>query len=482
MNRNSLKTTLIILLISCLYSVAVTFRSNTLVNAHPSILIVGPNEIFKSIQEAINNASPGDTVLVRSWIYKEKIVINKSIILIGENRENTIIDGGGLGNVISIIQSSDVTIRGFTIKNSDPIVGCGIYIENSKNITIDYNNVELNYVGVQVIFSSQNQIFGNTISLNYVGIQLISSGGNTIHGNMIRNNSYGINFFVSIGNMVHENIISGNYRGAYIYLNSYNNVFYHNNFITNRYNVYAERANIWSVGGEGNYWDDYIGKDLNKDGVGDSPYNITSENVDYYPLMGMFYKFTVFCNGKFHDVAIISNSTVFNFTFKIQAETKARIILFNVSSSIYSACFSRIAVPKALMKSIHAVLVNDYEVNATLLNIEDSANIRLYVEHSGACSVKIVYSELLDQYYELLESVNMLIEKLDMLNTTLDNLLEDYDELQSKFNDIGSLYQNFRSLIYIFAATTTIFVLTTIYFSKKTHEKAVKARLQRETD
>jgi nitrous oxidase accessory protein len=59
---------------------------------------------------------------------------------------------------------------------------------------------------------------------------------------------------------------------------SNNNVFYHNNFVGNIYNVYAEQtANIWCYNGEGNYWDDYEGEDLDKDGIGNTPYVITGK-------------------------------------------------------------------------------------------------------------------------------------------------------------------------------------------------------------
>ena len=216
-------------------------------------------------------------------------------------------------------------------------------------------------------------------------------------------------------------------------------------------------------------------------------------------------------SGDVHFVAIISNSTILNFTFKTLAETKARVILWNTSSDGGPASFSRVVIPKTLMKRIHAVLVNDGEVNATFLNVEDAANIYLYTEHSGNCSIKIVYSELLDWFYQLLSdyaelldkyrslnesysellelnarflefnaSINVLIQTLNMLNATLCNLLKSYGELQEAFNYINSSYQNqtqnFRGLIYIFAATTAIFILTTIYFSKKAHERIAESR------
>jgi len=506
--------------------------------AAPSTLIVRNGE---SIQEAINNASSGDIIYVLSGTYQENIVINKSITLIGENRENTIIDGGGIGNVISI-QFSDVNISGFTIQNGDPSRGCGIYAERARNVVISNNNIKTNYVGIRMASSSWNSMRENTISGNYIGIQLIYSGGNAIYRNVVSNNYYGIDFFYySINNVIYENILSGNNWGISCSWYSDNNVFYHNNFIDNNHDVYTEETkNTWSVSGEGNYWDDYSGKDLNKDGVGDFPYNITGENVDYYPLMGMFYKFIVHFSGNIHDVAIISNSTILNFTFKTVAETKARVILFNASSNGGSVSFSRVSIPKGLMANIHAVLINEEEVNATLLNVGDVENFYLYIEHFGNCSVKIVYSELLDWYHQLLcdysdmleryrglnesysvllgsyyqllsnysdlldkyrglnesyselvelnerflefnASVNVLAEKLDALNATLYNLLKDYGKLQDEFNDVSSSYQNqaqnFRSLIYIFIVTTTIFVLTTIYFSKKAHEKVAKSKV-----
>ncbi|MEM3728513.1 MAG: NosD domain-containing protein [Candidatus Bathyarchaeia archaeon] len=416
-----------------------------LTNASSTTLIV-PDD-FDSIQDAINNASQGAIIYVRSGTYPENILINKSITLIGENRENTIIDGGGVGNVISI-QASNVNISGFTIRNSDPHVGCGIYADRVRNIVISNNKVESNNIGIQITFSSQNQICGNTISKNYFGIQLIYSSGNTICRNDFKDNSDGIDiYYYSFNNTIYENTFSSNDWGIYIW-NSDNNVFYHNNFINNNYNVYAEQTtNTWSVDGEGNYWDDYNGKDLNKDGIGDLPYNIAEGNIDYYPLMGMFHKFIALFSGNINYVVIISNSTILDFTFKMMAETKARVILFNASGDGGSASFSRVVIPKALMKSIHAVLVNEEEVNVTLLNVEDMEHFYLYIEHSSGCSIKIVYSELLDWYYQLLEkyhvlneSYSELLNRYRSLNESYSVLLDGYSQLLSDYSELLSKY------------------------------------------
>ena len=50
------------------------------------------SEEFTSIQEAINASSNADTVFVKNGTYIENIVINKSIKLVGESKEGTIID------------------------------------------------------------------------------------------------------------------------------------------------------------------------------------------------------------------------------------------------------------------------------------------------------------------------------------------------------------------------------------------------------
>src|SRR4030042_2566389 len=55
----------------------------------------GPNN-YSRIQDAIDNASNGDTVYVFNGTYYERLAIYSEINLIGENRDNTIIDANDL--------------------------------------------------------------------------------------------------------------------------------------------------------------------------------------------------------------------------------------------------------------------------------------------------------------------------------------------------------------------------------------------------
>lgn len=474
------KTTLTLFLVLCIYSATILKSNRVLVNASPSLIKV-PDD-YPTIQEAINKAYSGDIVFVRNGTYKENIVINKSIKLVGENRENTIIDGGAKNNTISI-KASSVTITGFTINNSYPKTGCGIYVERFGNVAIYNNKVVNNGIGVQTTFSSGNQIYDNIISANYIGIQLIYSSSNNIYKNTITGNAVGMDiYFYSIGNVIHENIISNNHRSIDISFYSSNNIFYYNNFINNSYKVYAETSNMWSYGDGGNYWDDYGGWDLNKDGIGDTPYNISERNIDRYPLMGRFNAFDIAFKGEKYNVAIISNSTILNFAFEASVKYKTRVIRFNASNINGFAGFSRIIIPKELMGNIHAVLTNNEENNATFLNTTDIKNFHLYVEYSGNCSTEIIYFELLDIYYQLLgelnglnSTYNVVVEKFNTLNETLQNLLKDYVNLQKELQNMNVYYQNqaqnLKGLTYIFAAMAAIFIAVTIYLSKLAHEK-----------
>ncbi|MHA2367036.1 MAG: hypothetical protein ACXAC7_23995, partial [Candidatus Hodarchaeales archaeon] len=52
----------------------------------------GPDN-YSSIQGAVNAAQDGDTIFVYSGVYFENVLIPKTVTLIGEDKETTIIDG-----------------------------------------------------------------------------------------------------------------------------------------------------------------------------------------------------------------------------------------------------------------------------------------------------------------------------------------------------------------------------------------------------
>jgi len=243
----------------------------------------GPNNYTK-IQDAIDNASVGDTVFVYHGIYPEYIIITKEMNLVGETREQTIIIGSYSNNIIRI-KANNVKIMCFTIKNGQ----IGIYVVDSSNFTIIQNSIVDNWEGIGILNSSFGLVSSNIIRNNdFEGINPVSSTQITISGNLIENSIEGIFLSSSSSNVIYGNTIRDHIYGFEAGQSSDNNKIYHNNLYVNEQNAKDACTNTWddSYPSGGNYFDDYTGTDNNGDGIGDTPYSIPGgSNNDRYPLM-----------------------------------------------------------------------------------------------------------------------------------------------------------------------------------------------------
>jgi parallel beta-helix repeat protein len=209
----------------------------------------------RTIQEGVNNASAGDTVFVFVGTYHENIVVDKSIVLIGEDRDTTIIDGGGSGSVVDV-SSDSVNITGFTIRNSgNNSNNAGIYIQSNNNTIIE-NKISTNRYGIYLANVCFNTLRDNEITYNtksgimlhisfftsicnnivdnnsYGGIYVDSSSYITINGNIANYNFYGIYLFYSGFNIVSDNIAINNSRTGIEVIAQSNNVI-SNNTVSN---------------------------------------------------------------------------------------------------------------------------------------------------------------------------------------------------------------------------------------------------------
>lgn len=176
------------------------------------------DEDYETIQQAINAASVGDVIYVGNGTYPEQVVVNKTVSLLGEDRFNTIIDGGGNGNVI-FITADNVTVTGFSIQNSGSVLTLGgVYINHTVNNKITGNIIKNNEYGVYLSYSSENSIVNNTVFNNYYGMSLTSSTSNIISHNNLFYNNHGIWLSAySVNNIFSENDVSSNLiEGIYV--------------------------------------------------------------------------------------------------------------------------------------------------------------------------------------------------------------------------------------------------------------------------
>lgn len=138
----------------------ITFR----IQPVKAAIITVPDD-YPTIQAAINAAISGDTIYARSGLYYENVILNKTVSLIGEDNNTTIIDGSGFESVIHIF-ADDVVVADFTIQNSG---GEGLF--DNDGITLDY--------------SRGGSFESNIIRYCQVGIWIWNSYGNIIKNNVI---------------------------------------------------------------------------------------------------------------------------------------------------------------------------------------------------------------------------------------------------------------------------------------------------------
>jgi len=246
--RKCLMVGIILLLVgTCIIPAIAQDIENILPSSRGSWLYVGgsgPGNYTK-IQDAINDSSDGDTIFVYddSSPYKEKIVVNKSIDLLGENKETTIIENNG---TIVFFTANKVQISSFTIQHSDKGSSTGIKGSTSDNI-ISNNIIQGHLYGI-FLFGDNNTIYNNFILNNGEGIRLDS-----------------LNVITSINNTIYRNEISNSQTYSIFIDLSYSNRIYENNFIKNtsmiqhvwwiydlvHYITHPLKRNQWY----NNYWD-----------------------------------------------------------------------------------------------------------------------------------------------------------------------------------------------------------------------------------
>ncbi len=342
----------------------------SIVGAGNIIVVSGSSDI----QRAINSSTEGTTIFIKVGTYHGPIYINKSVNIVGEDANSTIIESGQHNHTI-IVTSSNVLIANLTIRNrANYTRSYGILLQKVYNVTVFHNVIEKHFVGVKLEYSCGNAVSENVVRYNRYGVFLQWSSNNSIYANNIYNNSWnGIELNYGECNVVSRNFICNN--TAYgleipIYAPSAYNRIFNNNFLMNGRltglrNAYGPANNLWDNGFEGNFWDDYSGVDLNFDGIGDTPYMIAENSLDNNPLMGMFYRFKIDWDSEFYEIWLISNSTILDVYVGIgSANSMAEqfFIKLSVKDPVSAMRFCRVAIPRSLINGPYIVLLDQAEV------------------------------------------------------------------------------------------------------------------------
>jgi len=156
---------------------------------------------FPLIAPAIAAAADGDTVVVRGGVYREDLVLDRRVRLIGTN--GPVLFGTGVGSVVTIL-APGAEVGGFTIEGS----GTGQTNEMDAAVQIRANDV---------------RVVGNRMRRVFYGVVIVNGTRNEIADNEIRGfadlpfgrRGDGIYLYRSPGNLVARNRISGERDGIY---------------------------------------------------------------------------------------------------------------------------------------------------------------------------------------------------------------------------------------------------------------------------
>ena len=340
--------------------------------AQPRTIVVAPDGPVRTVAEGVRRAAPGDRVLVRAGVYRERtVIVDKPLTLEGERWPT--LDGEGARELLRVT-ASGVTVRGLRFANvgtsftedraalrvvraggcviadnrfddafygvylaevdgcrvernrmvshavSEAASGNGVHLWNSRDVRVADNLIRgyrdgiyfefvrqglvernvsegnLRY-GLHFMYSDSSRYVGNTFRRNGAGVAVMYTrqvemrgnrfedswgasayglllkeiGEPVIVGNVFRRNTVGLLTDGATRLIVERNRFEGNGWAVQLQANTQDARFAGNDFIANTFDV-ATNARDAGAAFTGNYYDDYRGYDLDRDGRGDVPH------------------------------------------------------------------------------------------------------------------------------------------------------------------------------------------------------------------
>jgi nitrous oxidase accessory protein len=202
---------------------------------------VGANQPYLTIRAALEKAQPSDTIFVHEGIYAEgNLAIEKSLTLIGLNYP--VLDGQHNCEIITVT-ASNVTIRGFEIRNSGQLSTldvAGIKVLSANNIVIAENRLRDCNFGIYLSNTTNCRVCCNDVrgilkeeQNSGNGIHLWKASGAVIEENYITGHRDGIYFEFVTDSEIRGNTSEGNMRYGLHFMFSHNDKYHQNTFRNN---------------------------------------------------------------------------------------------------------------------------------------------------------------------------------------------------------------------------------------------------------
>ena len=239
-----------------------------------------------------------------------------------------------------LINPRNVTVRDLCIQDNV----YGVFCWNGTEVRIENVTTSNTNYGIRLQNCIQSRVKGSRSSDNWVGILLHESDDNIVENNLTPRNEKAISLYEAERNILRGNTVSESVFGIRLY-NSHFNEIYHNTVVNNTLQADSVNSfvNTWNSSEEGNFWSDYNDDDPNKDGLGDTPYEIDPLNQDHHPLLGAFHSFTT---SEEKTITFVSNSTIIDISLSAN-----QTLRFHVTNSTEGQRFGfcRVCIPHSVI-------------------------------------------------------------------------------------------------------------------------------------